>query len=403
MNADVVTDTMDLRRERFEAGCECQDKPRAPGSHHDLCPLSKYSKRWDPASRVRRRVVRASRLPLVQACAAAAVLPEDDEASGPEAERGTAVHDFLRGVATGDYVTALASVPEEHRDFCSRIEVSRTPAVYRGPQQWEFRVELRLGDWLLTGHIDCLRREGNVVTVFDVKTGRQRVTPESWQLVGYGLAVLQAGDTLVTAVVHVRDDGGVWVEAKTWTWLELQLVREDTETQLSRASPDATTRGDHCRWCKSYLHCPAQQRLLKQLARAPRLYSQLETPAQVLRWIADSRVLLDKLQAEVDGRSAIYPVALEDGSTWGPVATTTKRIKPVEGMAVLVGLFGGFAPMAVTPKITWDGIDAMLRAFMVSNPGTRIGSLKKLVAKRLDEAGAFEETTAEGFGVQEKP
>ena len=68
----------------------------------------------------------ASKLELAMLCPASAVLPIVDRLT-PAAEKGNAIHDYMRNLASMSRESALARVPPEYRERCEAIDVSHLP------------------------------------------------------------------------------------------------------------------------------------------------------------------------------------------------------------------------------------------------------------------------------------
>jgi hypothetical protein len=193
--------------------------------------------------------------------------------------------------------------------------------------------------------LDVLEYESGTITVSDLKTGQ----PHAGYREQVTLGVLAAArhfdyergvERLVGQLVYTR--GGVRVERWEVDGDDLAALREKIADRFLRAEDldgrvltraDVTT-GEHCRWCRSRAHCPAQTAVAHEIARIDppaalaRFDAAIATDDGAAEWwtkLPLMRAMLDEMAARLDARAEKTPFALADGSVVGPVTERGDR------------------------------------------------------------------------------
>lgn len=202
--------------------------------------------------------------------------PESDDAAS-----GTRIHNVLAGLAEYDSLTADE---QQTHDMCERQkrDIITEWGAWGVNDDGMFEVRLGLTDcgcvevvtpdstlnFVFTGQADMILFRENQALIIDYKTGRgdYEDAVDNSQLAS--LAVLVAG---YTGAKHVRValvqpwtgkptvadyTPDSLVLAKSWLLTALEAAKH--------ATPDQAEAGDHCKWCRAKLTCPAFNHRLNQ-------------------------------------------------------------------------------------------------------------------------------------------
>jgi len=290
----------------------------------------------------------------VAACPASAALPQVRSDSEP-ARKGTAVHLYLACLASGrSREEALDEVPAEYRAACGAIDVSRLPTLEYAPEvafAYDYATgnARELGRGLDRGYpdlgpteipmtLDSVGVGGSQVVVFDVKTGRGRVTPaaRNGQIRLGALAAARAygASRATVGLVYVREGEAPWSDVADLDEMDLDAaaieardvmrrVGEAAEVVTAGGTPTLTT-GDHCRYCPARTACPARVALLRACVQTPeeiraRVFAGLEQGerAQAYRLARQIEVLGRELLDALRTSAADEPIDLGDGLAYG--------------------------------------------------------------------------------------
>lgn len=245
----------------------------------------------------------ASSVERTMACPASLVLPQVRRGSSEWADRGTALHRFVRAVITGTpREHALAALDPAERTTAERIDFARfvsdlkdlvsEPAYAIDIRQRAVRfLGLDIGrDYERFGitldeigaslDIRATRILDDLPCVLDLKFGWEKVTPteDNAQIKTYALALAWAhgGATDVEGrVVQFDAAGEVSINPYVFTALELDAFADDLEQAIDRVRaaervvdagriPDVGW-GSHCRWCEAMSSCPAHVTLARAM------------------------------------------------------------------------------------------------------------------------------------------
>lgn len=218
----------------------------------------------------------ASRVPRVALCAGS-LLAEDAlpaEPSGEAAAKGTAIHELAERILTGQPLPddAPADLMEVAQKY-AHVVTEQTKGSKR------HFVELNVTDALKTIHpwlggtADYVAVGGGVLTVVDLKTGRNEVDPE-WnpQLLTYALGAaiaLKAPDTVKVRLAIFQPDDGGWKEF--WcAYPDLIDWRDSLLGVANRAmqvNAPRTPTPEACKYCRARVHCPELQAQVKEQAK----------------------------------------------------------------------------------------------------------------------------------------
>lgn len=358
-----------------------------------------------------------SGLQRLAVCPASGVLPRTQTVT-PPAERGSALHAFLADLASGlSEEQALARVPEEYRDACESmgdvLEQVPVEAVYEAEVSLTYQPETGMARWLgkdlarayvdireneVVGTVDLLGIASDAVVVIDWKTGRGNAPSPSrnWQLRAAALAAatLYRRSKAVLAICR-RPEG----ESPFWDVAELDAFGlDDTAAELramlARVTPDAKpVLGEHCRYCPSFLHCPAQAALVRRMAAEPEAVGRdiraLITPENAR--LAYQRVKLvreamKQVEAAIHAYASEHPIDLGDGVVFGPTETRWEELDGGVAYEVLQDLFGlEVADNACEKSTSKAAIERALRKYALT--GESVAELKRRALEEIRAAG----------------
>lgn len=314
----------------------------------------------------------ASQWNRVMRCTAAAILPQVDIKT-EYTEAGTVRHRYLERIPQVGKEQALAEVPTEWKDLCAKIDLARLPL---DPSAWAQEVAFaydvvsdtarelgrglgrnypQLSAWEIAGTADVVGLDEKSVTILDYK-GRTRLGPafDNWQLRVLGLAAARAYKReQVTAGLVYIDDGQPSFELTDFGPFDLDTfatqISERVEKIMATAEPDCSV-GGHCSGCPSFVHCPAQTKLVRVLATgvledfgkvqplsiqsAARAYEQLRAVKHVCGVIEKRLVAFAQ---EMGG----FP--LSDGRYYGPVDGPERIVDHAKAREVLKEKFSDSA------------------------------------------------------------
>jgi hypothetical protein len=236
-------------------------------------------------------------------CAPAAILTPRAAETGYWAERGNAIHGFVRHVAAGESVHSALSLlqNDDWRKTCEGIDFARLlGGVLRVRAEAAYRLDLANDtvtfhglnihrrypprpdaplDMLVDGTNDWdgFRFDGAPI-VGDLKTGR-RVTACRFnpQMMFHARCqqLIHDADKVEARLVYVLDDGGVIIDAHTFTRFDLDTFSDTLITMKERIRrafdqfvKDGTAEvnaGEHCRYCSAMISCPRYVKLARTL------------------------------------------------------------------------------------------------------------------------------------------
>lgn len=195
-------------------------------------------------------------------------------------------------------------------------------------------------------------------------------------------------------IVRIDDDGEPWSDTARFEAFdldsfeqELVQLRHRMETdQAAWANGDVpeATLGDHCRYCPSLPYCPAKMSLaraviggesdeIRKLAAAAKEGKLLVGPDAAPRiWalVKQAKAVLEAVDGALRDLARAIPFVLEDGTVVGPVPWPVREVTGGQKAAdVVQELLGEEArKAAVQVKVTLDGINAGVKAWLTAHP-----------------------------------
>lgn len=305
-----------------------------------------------------------SKLPLLEACAAAGVLPwvSSESAAG---RRGSVLHAFLHDVLTIGRDAALDRVPADMREAAQDWDLAGLPSdptAFRGEIAFAIDVDRGtarvLGENLgrdyeaagaleheVVGAGDAIAFVGTTgVLVAELKTGWRYVPPPALNLqvrAQLAAASLAYGrDDGVGVIHHRREDNSGWTERATFdafdvaeTMDRIRRIRDSVSAERDGGQPMKFREGEWCRTCPAMPLCPAKKDLALELAEASatpddyvEAWKKALTP-ELARRAFDKRAaikaLLERIDAVLEEYATHHPIDLGGGRVYGP--TQTKR------------------------------------------------------------------------------
>lgn len=399
----------------------------------------------------------ASGLDRVSVCAASAALPQGRQAASSYADTGTAVHRFieetraraatyvLQGAPYADALETartelLAAIPQEadHYPLCEGFDWSLVPegaqlevALAWDPATGVGRV---LGESIerdyatatareLVGTADLVGRIGDRVLVADWKTGNKLVgAAEAWQLRFLAVAAAAAvgASGALVAMVYLRDDRA-YIDRAEFDAFDLLVFAAELEQLVARVSaarqvaaagrvPDVAM-GPWCRYCPAMASCPAQVRLVQQLARRvereditpERVMAQVQamTPADAgAAWVKLERAeaLLRYLREGLDTYvRQVGDVPLPDGRVLREVPSTRRYLIPRVAEKVIHALDyrePDEKRHIGMDAITYEPVTSMAQIKRALVAHGRKQKEAEAIAGEIDAAGGFESKTS---------
>jgi hypothetical protein len=361
--------------------------------------------------------VRASFVPLVEKCPAAAIPPGIAiEDNGDEARLGTGVHEItaIRVDSSDEYrvdfdetAKRLDIDQEELGMLCNMAwgQWCRELSPWFPEPQTEVEMTERplgeLGKFTLTGHADVMAIAQTELRVLDWKTGRLEMNHVP-QLKAYSLlGMLKTGlQSARACVVRVR-----FSEADWYAWDLPELLDWWAEIE-SKAGKEIYNPGANCRYCPRRYECPARREQLRssmsfigqdlepkeafieEAARGTYL-ALLEVTANDL--IARCKEIREYVKAELGGEPR-KSLPMVDGRAL-MIKETDKRT--VEWSEAARGILSNYlSPDAITRtlKCSKTSVEEEVKAIA---PYRQKTALCKEVVEMLDSAGCLKTSTSE--------
>jgi hypothetical protein len=299
-------------------------------------------------------------------CLASTVLPRvEDSEPGEPAIKGKVIHAYLADVAKQGQEKALDEAPEEYREICAAIDLSRIPSTDSGKFSHEVAMaydahadtarivgydigrnygELAPGEIPLTIDVLGLTEDGQGVVVLDYKSGRLPVPPpaKNWQLKICAVAAARrfSARYAVIGIVHTPEGSKPWMEHGRLDAFDLDEAAEQLRELVERRAQlaksflvrgyaglgNSVVRGPECRYCPSFAFCPAMtshvraalgdplafQREVLSLISAEQLGLAKEAVAQI-------KGLVEQLEEQVKACATEHPAIMPSGRFYGPV------------------------------------------------------------------------------------
>lgn len=376
-------------------------------------------------------LVTSSQLGRIAACPASQALPHVNRES-KWSKAGKAVHAFLEDCSnSGSAGDALNRVPTEFHDLCAMIALETLPHSEKGGYAAEvafaFNVDTfsarelgrSIGREYVKHGLDPEREIGgspdlvgvaeNAVVVADLKTGYGWQTPDSWQMRANGamaaLAYQKDEAYMLTLIVHGDETVRLYGHMNAF---EIADVARDMAGVFERAhsgiADNVFTIGEHCRYCPAMSFCPAQTKLVKDLAlSAASPLTSADMAAQLTP--ESAREAWTKLKAAKGAIEAIdqavrlfarqAPIDLGGGKWLG---TKTKTTEVMDGGATLKVLRDKYGPEIADAVVEMTATKTRLKDAMrevAAKNGSKIAALEAEVIDAVRAIGGIRSRTVE--------
>ena len=293
--------------------------------------------------------MRASSLDRLLACTASQEAPTGPRVGSPDdaARTGTAVHELMRAVVTGQESSVYEIAERYHVD---PDEVAMLRALAR--QLWErvatgfpdpvceaelheenYANEMNVGDMLLlTGHPDVMSCVEGEVRIGDWKTGFNEAACDN-QLRAYAyLGILYyrsqgiQADCAYVAQLRVRTRE---IIGQRYTWDQLKRWYAGAVNRL-QSDPTFSPSPEACRYCPRRLECPGRNAMMRSEASvicdmemSETLALTNMTPEQLRHGVTSARALKDLCEKFLD--AAKTEVTIRGGELPGLVVVQQER------------------------------------------------------------------------------
>jgi hypothetical protein len=343
-----------------------------------------------------------------------------DQPSSSAATNGTVVAKYLELVNNygGDTHKALAEIPAEHKQLCLSISLEKLPlAEGRFLAEASFQFELATGkaaligcgatgkypnaDGYAYGTADIVAvQDGVRGYVGDYKYGDDPhgVVPaaaENEQLAFYALYLSRAYglDDVAVEIIRIRPSGYVERDLAVLDSFALDAFEARIHAALA-AKTGGFGEGDWCHYCPSYRVCPAKTALIRAVATtamddtAPQTFALTdENAAAVLERVKRVKVLVERMEEQVDAYAREHPIQLGDGYVYGPVEEKRRSLDGDIAYAYLVTNYGQpVADAAVTSKVTITQ-ESAAKAIVDAGKATSTKAAKEGLIVELERAG----------------
>jgi len=366
-------------------------------------------------------VISASQLERILRCPPSAHLPAISSTS-EAAERGTAIHEYLRRRQEVGREKAIEETSEEWRETCEEIGAPleelggewslEVPMVWNTSKRFGRIIseqgarcypDLPWGD--IPGTADVVGIDASRVHVIDYKTGRAGIkAQDNAQLMFYALVacnVFQRQAARISIVwpglegEHSRRDTAD-VDIFDLDLFADQLVEmiksvEESRDWVARGNAPQVRAGSWCRYCHSAIYCPARVGLIRALGagehdeilRQPIAELTKERAQQAYLAFKQLRSFTDEIGEALRSYAYSHPIELENGVVYG-VGPGRRAIDGEKAYAVLEELHGeGFARACCEHSTSISAIRTSLRSITGPRGITKaLDAILDAVAKR---------------------
>jgi len=340
----------------------------------------------------------ASKLQLLETCAAAGALPSVWTESTDDQAAGTARHRYLQRAGELGREAALAEVPADAswRNQVLGIDVTELPTGrYEIAYAYDTATDTarELGQWIDRAYeVTATEVSGTADLVAPPTADRPRwlvidfkgfeeveAAERNFQLGSYALCVArhEGLDEVDVAIVYVGHSGDLRWDRATLGAFELEAVAARVRAVVARVHaaratlaagqlPDFST-GLHCKRCPSLPLCPAQTAAVRLLLADPPTPDQLALLSDEdagLAWtrLAVADAFIDQAKASLRARAELRGLPLPDGQRLMPVLMPSRKIVDLDGMlAILRTKFGAQADALVERSLTFESIAGLVR------------------------------------------
>ena len=285
-------------------------------------------------------MITASGLDRAIACPSSEALPHV-KSSGVWAEGGTARHTYLENVGRMGRDSALAQVPDVHREMCEAIDLEGMPTnlacEVAFAWDWETGEARELGRGLgrdystatateICGTIDTLGVSEDSLFIGDYKGFEYVAAKNNPQLYFAAMCAskVHAKDSALLEIVNIRADSNTrnrWsIDAFDMADFENQL--RDTITMAvaikSGSYSPNYNQGTHCRYCPAFDACPAKTALMRTMSSGePGAMITAENATHAYQNYLLMKAMMSKVTAAVHAYAAERPIELGDGRVFG--------------------------------------------------------------------------------------
>ncbi len=339
----------------------------------------------------------ASRWELADTCVSSALLPHVQRTKAP-AERGSAGHRYLELVGRVGQAEALAAVPEEWREACSRLAIppQTDPASYAHEVSLALNLqtgvawELGRGQrrkyppptpWVTYGTADSLGLAPGAVLIGDYKLGFHRVTraADNLQLLCLAVAASRAygRGRAVVNLIYLDEDGERRTDSAELDEFDLDaglrrmraLAADIYDRQASEGRVAPTYNlGSWCGYCPALASCPGQTGLLRSMAAGMAPAITRENALDLWRRTQAAKAGLEFVEAALEHYASQEPIDLGDGRVYGPVEKKRDTLDGRKTHASLRRVYGDqVAEAAVEMRATKAAIKEALRPLVTKD------------------------------------
>lgn len=390
----------------------------------------------------------ASGLELAMRCSGSVVLPRIDEQSGPEAERGTRIHEAMQKlVKTRCGLEGLEGLADDERTAAAALWDAAPSALTMVDMTGEVGAEVAMAYDLdertsrsigtgigraypamrraeVYGTADAILLERDTAHVIDWKCGRLHpgIVGSSWQVKALALLVARNFERSAVRISLVWAPPGaeratvdsVMLEALDLDLIECELREllrrlEDAERDVLEGRAPRLALGPHCARCPARLACPARAGLVrsavadgaKELTALSAKLASATSEELSSAW-ARARPLLDaakEVEAAFRTLAMSRPFETKPGFVLGARVTRREKLEPLSAASALEDILGPVAArVGIDMDVTKAGIDRAIR-MRVGGPAKEVHSAafyRREILGRLRREGAISlhETTS---------
>jgi hypothetical protein len=333
-------------------------------------------------------------------CAATVVLPKVANIN-EAAEKGTAIHEFLRQSKELGRDVALANVHKDYQEICEAIDLSNFPVFTEEYAEMALAYDIQTGVSRLVGinvgrnygerrspseiflSIDYVGVAADKLLVLDWKSGQDTTNAkENWQIRLGVLAVSKLfGYSLAVGALAYTRHGRPRYDAADFTAFDLDIYEEalkkayagwlvQDDSQHS-GYPLQYVTGAHCKYCPSISYCSAQTALVKNLAGVSDIVGQLtpESASKALKVYRQYETALSEAKKVLDAYATNTPIALGNGMYYGEkVGGGRESVDADKAFEYLKKTYGDeVANKAVTLSASKTDIEAALKPLGVKD------------------------------------
>lgn len=362
----------------------------------------------------------ASGLLRTDRCPAHLALPWVNSTSD-SAERGTIGHRFLEMAATVGPDAAIATLPAEYGDWLRSIDLDGLPIGPSCRQEVAFAYDVQtgrarelgtgiqraygvVGENEIAGTADVLAKSAAHVYDYKFEQFDNHTEPVATNPQLRALALFAARsmglDSAEAGIIHIRPDGGHWIETAKFDSFDLDSIAidlkqtmkrvRDAQAQVARGEVPSVSRGPWCRWCHASSSCPSVTSLVRAVAMEPAKTAQEilalltpETAAKAYRRLAEVQDALKPVSSALYLYASEHEIDLGDGRVYGAVQSERDEIDGRTARKVLAELHGPeIAEAACDFETSKAAIGRALRQVAVAKKAAG----EKTTAKALNDA-----------------